>query len=293
MLKCNIKSKSAGVTTAPQRLYTESQKYAYLVGLIEGDGWFSFSKNGKYLIYEMGIELNIKDLPLLRKIKYLLENVGNINIYKNNTKCRYNIRNKNDLRRIILPIFDKYPMLSKKSHTYFRFRYLLLMNCVYYEQIEYHYQSKIYKQALYTFETIQSKNNTFLKIGKYPKYFSYWLVGFIEAEGSFSIYPIKRPAKYDNFYVASFEIGQNNAELLISAIQLFLNLKTKITKISNQSNNFYKLKVSSVKCITNLVKFLDCSSAPLLGYKKQQYNEWRNQLEGIPRYAHIVASSEP
>ncbi len=94
-------------------------------------------------------------------------------------------------------------------------------------------------------------------------------------------------AKYDSFHVASFEIGQNSAEFLILAIQLFLNLKTKVTKKSYKSNNFYKLKVSSVKCIANLVQFLNSSSVPLLGYKKQQYDEWRNQLQRIPRYAHI------
>ncbi len=156
-LQLKREKQPAAVHNAAQRLNAENQKYAYLVGLIEGDGWFSFSKNGKYLIYEMGIELHIRDLPLLRKIKKLLGNIGNINIYKNNTKCRYNIRNKNDLRKIILPIFDKHPMLSKKSHTYFKFRYLLLINCVYYEQVEYHYESKAYKQALSAFKTLQSK----------------------------------------------------------------------------------------------------------------------------------------
>jgi ubiquinol-cytochrome c reductase cytochrome b subunit len=118
-LQFKRKRQSAAVNLAAQRLNAENQKYAYLVGLIEGDGWFSFSKNGKYLIYEMGIELHIRDLPLLCKIKHLLSNIGNRNTYKKSTKCRYSIRNKNDLRKIILPIFDKYPMLSNKSHTYF------------------------------------------------------------------------------------------------------------------------------------------------------------------------------
>lgn len=130
------------------------------------------------------------------------------------------------------------------------------------------------------FEKLRSKSNASVKVGQFPEYFSYWLIGFIEAEGSFSIYPIKRLAKYDNFHVASFEIGQNNAELKIFGIRLFLNLKTTVTKKSYKSNNLYKLKVSSVKCIANLVKFLDRSSVPLLGYKKQ---EWRSKLQEIPR----------
>lgn len=41
------KRQSAAVHNAAQRLNAENQKNAYLVGLIKGGGWFSFSKNGK------------------------------------------------------------------------------------------------------------------------------------------------------------------------------------------------------------------------------------------------------
>ena len=82
------------------------------------------------------------------KIKDLLGHIGIINIYKNSTRCRYNIRNKNDLRKSILPIFDKHPMLRDKVYTYFKFRYLLLIGCIYYEQIQHYCQSKVYKQEL-------------------------------------------------------------------------------------------------------------------------------------------------
>lgn len=39
--------------------------YAYIIGLIEGNGWIGISKKGKYLTYELGIELNIRDIQLL------------------------------------------------------------------------------------------------------------------------------------------------------------------------------------------------------------------------------------
>ena len=38
----------------------------------------------------------------------------------------------------------------------------------------------------------------------------------------------------------------------------------------------------------NTVQFLDRSSVPLQGYKKQQYIEWRNRLQKIPRYANTA-----
>ena len=53
---------------AIQRLNAGDLVFAYLVGLIEGDGWFSVTKNGKYIKYEFGIEMNIRDIQLLYKI---------------------------------------------------------------------------------------------------------------------------------------------------------------------------------------------------------------------------------
>jgi ubiquinol-cytochrome c reductase cytochrome b subunit len=77
-----------------QRLYVEDSIFAYFTGLVEGDGWLSVSKNGKYIIFEIGIELNIRDYDMLVKIQQLLKDIGNINTYKKKTKVRFNIRNK-------------------------------------------------------------------------------------------------------------------------------------------------------------------------------------------------------
>ena len=52
-----------------QRLHAGDLEFAWLVGLIEGDGWFSITKNGKYVKYEFGIELEIRDVQLIYKIK--------------------------------------------------------------------------------------------------------------------------------------------------------------------------------------------------------------------------------
>jgi hypothetical protein len=76
-----------------------------LVGLIEGDGWFSVTKNGKYVRYEFGIVMDIRDVQLLYKIKGIL-GVGKIDIrQRDQTKMvRYRIRNNSHLRSIVLPI---------------------------------------------------------------------------------------------------------------------------------------------------------------------------------------------
>lgn len=41
---------------AIQRLNAGDLVFAYLAGLIEGDGWFSVAKNGKYVKYELELK---------------------------------------------------------------------------------------------------------------------------------------------------------------------------------------------------------------------------------------------
>ena len=108
------------LSQASQRLPAEDLIEAYLVGFIEGDGSLTVTKNGLYIKYELEIESSIKDVKLLYKIKKLL-GVGVISFRKgeNGTKrVFFRIRNKDHLKKIILPLFDLYPMLSNKQHDY-------------------------------------------------------------------------------------------------------------------------------------------------------------------------------
>jgi ubiquinol-cytochrome c reductase cytochrome b subunit len=101
--------------------------------------------------------------------------------------------------------------------------------------------------------------------------------GFIEAESCFSIY---KPSN-SNSLVASFEISQTNGELLIIAIRNYLSLTQNVTVGS--TNNF-KIKVSSVRAIENVIKFIQKAPVKLLGYKKLQYLLWIKELRSIERY---------
>jgi hypothetical protein len=135
------RGKSAGVRSihtseASQRLHAGDLTYAYLVGLFEGDGYFSITKKGKYLTYELGIELSIRDVQLIYKIKNIL-GVGTVSFRKRNQveMVALRIRDKNHLKNFILPIFEKYPMFSNKQYDYLRFRNTLLSGIIYSEDL--------------------------------------------------------------------------------------------------------------------------------------------------------------
>ena len=144
--------RSISTSEASQRLHAGDLIFAYLVGLFEGDGFFSITKKGKYLTYELGIELSIKDVQLIYKIKSLL-GVGVVSFRKRKDieMVSLRIRDKDHLKRFIIPIFDKYPMFSNKQFDYLRFREALLSGIIYSKDLPEYSRSNI---PLNTIESI-------------------------------------------------------------------------------------------------------------------------------------------
>jgi len=264
--------RSMSTSEASQRLDAGDLSYAYLVGLFEGEGYFSIGKKGKYLSYELGIELSIKDVQLIYKIKKLL-GVGVISFRRRNQveMVALRVRNKEHLKKFIIPIFDKYPMFSNKGYDYLRFRNALFAvapHPLYYDDLPKYTRNS---EALNTVDSIIS-----------AYYFPAWLVGFIEAEGCFSVYNLKK----DNVYlVASFDIAQTDGDILISAIRKYLSFTTTVRV---DKTNCYKLKVTGVRSIENVIKFLGKAPIKLLGNKKLQYLLWIKQLRKISRYSKSI-----
>ena len=267
-----IKPKSRGQSAGVRKLYTfeASQRlhaenlYPYLVGLFEGDGYFSISKKGVYYQCEIGIELSVKDVQLIYKIKNIL-GVGIINFRE---RCgikmvNLRIRKKDHIINYMLPIFDKFPLFSNKQFDYLRLKEIILSNYTYFEDIA------KYTRPNTPLNSIESIINTF--------YFSKWLIGFIEAEGCFSTYKLN-----NDYDVASFDISQTDGEILILTIRKYLSLKPALYK--DKTNNF-RLKVTSVRSIENVIKFMNKTPIKLLGNKKLQYILWIKKLRSISRYS--------
>jgi hypothetical protein len=178
------------------------------------------------------------------------------------------IRDKNHLKNFILPIFDKYPMLSNKQCDYLRFKNALLSGIIYSENLPEYSRSN---EPLNSIESIIKSS-----------YFPAWLVGFIEAEGCFSVYRLN---KDNDYLVASFDIAQKDGDLLISAICEYLSFTTKVYL---DKTNCLKLKVSSVRSVENVIKFLQNAPVKLLGNKNLQYLLWLKQLRKISRYSEKI-----
>lgn len=226
-------------------------------------------KSGKYFKFEVGLELSIRDIYLINYIKAKL-GVGTIFIRKSANRSEmviFRVRSKQDLKEIIIPIFDKYPLLTNKQYDYIRFKVCLLSES---NDFINAYTNKKYIRPLTPVNTVDYIINV--------PYFSSWLIGFIESEGCFSIY---KPSN-DNSLVASFEISKTNEETIIQAIAIYLSLSQKVHK--NKVNSF-RLKVSSVDAVNKIIIFIQNAPTKLLGYKKVQYISWLESLKSIDRYS--------
>lgn len=103
-----------------QRLNAES--LMWLVDFVEGDGYFEANKNGKYVKYCFSIKLQIADIHLLYNIKNLLGGYGSIIIRGKSRSAKFIISSKIDLKKVIIPIFDKFSMLISKHYDYLYFK---------------------------------------------------------------------------------------------------------------------------------------------------------------------------
>ena len=104
----------------------------YVTGLSDAEASFHVSiiKNKKYrsgfqvmAIYT--IQLHIKDIELLNKLKSYF-GIGSVTIKKdkegNPLSAVFSVQSLKDLSNVIVPHFDKYPLLSKKRADYFLFK---------------------------------------------------------------------------------------------------------------------------------------------------------------------------
>jgi hypothetical protein len=98
-----------------------------LAGFTTGEGCFqikSFKSNtklGKTIRLTFTITQHNRDKELMVSLANLL-GCGNIYSYQNNSAIDYKVSRINDLTEILIPIFDKYPVLGAKNLDYQDFK---------------------------------------------------------------------------------------------------------------------------------------------------------------------------
>ena len=179
--------------------------HKWLVGFTDGDGSFYIKGLENNFKFFYGFHLHKDDISCLEHIKNNLKIPSNINIRELSVQLL--VTKKQWISDNLLPIFDKYPCITIKYYSYYKWKKAIIDNL---NGITYNNNDVLnIKNTINNYEVIPN-----LKI-PYDKINDYWILGFIEAEGSFEVIKTRN--------ICSFNISQHQRSIeTLKAIKSYI-----------------------------------------------------------------------
>jgi hypothetical protein len=230
--------------------------------------------------------LHIDDRPLLQYIKTQL-GCGIIEDNKDNTASYFIVTDTSDIKSTLLPIFDSFSLNTTKYLDYLSFKEALLLNS---SQVLISRRNSDLKIRLNSInKIIELKNNMNKKRTEFKlplnhiKISPYWLLGFIEGEGSFYL---NRSNLTPTFSLSLTQLQKPVIEKIIiflaSNLDFHSYFKATSTKLFNLSiekprngaNGIVKLKISQIDYLFNIfIPFL--KTLKFQSKKKLDFNDFK------------------
>lgn len=240
--------------------------HQWLVGFTDGDGSFSIVKvaEGKWTLF-FKLTQSTYNLRAIHFIKNQL-GVGSVYVDSDYNKADLRIRDRKIIGSYILPIFDKYPLLTSKYFSYIKFKkaYEILENTQLSTKDKDNLLLELQKEQMpldYISPAWQKVNNEVNNTNKAKLVMSkYWLIGFTEAEGSFYLVS-KTPTRI----VHAFEITQKLDFIVLNAIAHILGIKVFKKKLH------YTVATTNSRAILNII---DYYSKTMKGIKAAEFRIW-------------------
>lgn len=264
-----------------------------MTGLIDGEGCFNISISSSFKKSKLGwvvqarfiIELHIKDLALLYKLKSFFSEIGNITTTEK--VARYSIVGLNDIIKFVLPHFSDFPLQSVKN-----FDFLLWKACVIIMANKGHLTLEGLKQIFSLKASINHELSDKLK-SVFPDLVSvarpmnnlsliplhpFWISGFVTGEGSFHV-----------------SVNSTNQVFPVFSIGLLLRDQFLLVKIQEYfgfgrvylSNKTAQLKVFKLVDLLSIISHFN--SYPLEGYKLHNYKLWVEIMNLISAKLHLTS----
>lgn len=237
----------------------------WLVGVTDGDGTFHFSsdKNNKWSLY-FKITQSSYNLRMLYHIKSVL-GVGKV-VISSDGMADYRLRDVKNIIKYLLPIFDKYPLLTSKYYNYELFKQAaFILNNKSLSSSDRHKLLSELKSRIRPENYISpvwfkiNTNNISLEEANYVVSKS-WIIGFTEAEGSF--YLVNKSV---GRIVHGFEITQKLDKIVLDAIGLILGIPVVKKKL------YYTVVTTNSKSILNIILYY---TNTMKGMKSLEFRIW-------------------
>lgn len=245
------------------------QFIAFLVGLIDGDGYIQIVRTTKgFIAIKLVICLSLEDLSTLEYIHSVLK-LGKITIQKDIKveTCKL-IINKTDLQEIFFPLLIHYSIFfltDSRRDQFDRTMFIFKKDIKIYDQIP-------KNKEIPTIYSLPLTAKDYINLA----FFTNWLVGFTNAEGSFLM-------KINND--GCFQLKQRIHNDLFLAFKLFFNSNRKIFI---EADKYLQFSVCSKPDIQKVIDFFSFSGThPLIGLKRIQYLKWLTNLQNSPRYKNL------
>ena len=151
-------------------------------GFTDAEGNFLITIDREYVRFRFKINLHIDDVEVLNTIKSNL-NVGTVTLEKSRNRCSYIIQNYLDIKNVICPIFNRFPLHTSKKLNFNSFFEAVLIKDK--KELSKGDISRIIslKNTMNTKRVVFTYNTTKSQIIINPN----WFIGFLEGEGTFGI----------------------------------------------------------------------------------------------------------
>ena len=287
----------------------------FITGFIDGEGSFVISiqkepknKTGWTIKPRLSISLDEKDIAILEQIQTYFKGVpsgsvgawsndaalvGNISKERKNV-VQYRVASLRDLTNIVIPHFDKYPLITQKKADFILFKQVIeLMNR----------KEHLTEEGLIKVLSIKESINLGLSDIVKSAFFDIvaverpiisnqkildpnWFAGFASGEGCFQITLIKTTSNQSGYWVQlSFQLTQHTRDIeLINSLIEYLDCGQ--TTVYND-HNFIKYVVSNISDITGkIIPFFDKYS--IVGVKSQDYEDFKQVVLMVKDKKHLT-----
>jgi Cytochrome C and Quinol oxidase polypeptide I/LAGLIDADG endonuclease len=243
----------------------------WLVGFTDGYGNFHISHQKVGSSSKWGLSFKITQSRYNYKVLYFIKKeLGVGSITKDGTKIHYFIRDWKKIETIILPIFDKYLLLTSKYFDYVKFKNALnILNDINLSKEDKNLKLMLIKDSKPNDDyispafIINNKNSLLTNNNKLVMTKS-WLVGFIEAKGSFYL-----EKKNSMRIVHGFGLTQKLDKIVLEEIAILLHIKTSVKY--KELHNYYILDTTNSRAIENIILYFKDT---MKGVKALEYKIW-------------------